>query len=134
MVKATLGKQLMVTVNNKVGALADISKLIASAGINITAVCAYAINNKGFVMFVSGDNNKAKKILKDKKYDVREEEVIIVCVDNTPGTLQAVTQAIADAGIDVTFIYGSAERSSRTSSLVLTCEDNNGALNLINMS
>jgi len=133
MVKASLDNQLMITVDNKVGTLSEIGNLVASAGINIVAVCAYTINGKGFVMFVSEDNKKALRLLKGKKYNVREEEVIVASVDNTPGALQAVTQAIADAEIDMTFLYGSADSAAGSSTIVLTCEDNEGALRLINM-
>ncbi len=124
MVKATLGKQLMISVGNRVGALAEASSLVSDAGINLVAVCAYVIDNKGFILFVTEDNEKAKNILKAKKYDVREEDVIIVTLSNKPGTLKSVTEKIANAGIDLTLLYGSVEEKGKTSKVVLVSENN----------
>ena len=53
MAKAVLGKQLMISVNNEVGALAKAASIISDAGINLIAVCAYVIDNKGFILFVT---------------------------------------------------------------------------------
>lgn len=53
--KAVLGKQLMITVDNKVGTLAEVAGVVSSQGINLNAVCAYAIDNKGFILFVTAD-------------------------------------------------------------------------------
>lgn len=131
MANAVLGKQLIITVDNKVGTLAEITNVVSSSGINLIAVCAYAVDNKGFIMFVSEDNNKVKKLLQAKKYNVREEEAILVSLENKPGALQTITQRIADAGIDLTLIYGSVEKKGKTSQLVLISEDNKAVLTAI---
>ncbi len=128
MTDAILSTQLMVHVDNKVGTVAEVSSTISSSGINLIAVCAYAVDNNGFIMFVTEDNKKAKKLLKDKNCDVREEEVVLLNIDNKPGALHAVTQRIADSGIDLTLIYGSVERKGKKSQIVLISEDNNAVL------
>lgn len=124
MAKAILGKQLMISIGNRVGALAEASSIVSDAGINLVAVCAYVIDNKGFILFVTEDNDKAKNILKAKKYDVREEDVIIITLDNKPGTLKSITEKIANAGIDLTLLYGSAEEKGKTSKVVIVSENN----------
>ncbi|MBL7196502.1 MAG: hypothetical protein ISS47_00230 [Candidatus Omnitrophica bacterium] len=131
MTNAVLGKQLIITVNNRVGTLAEVSGVVSSSDINLIAVCAYAVDNKGVIMFVSEDNNKAKKLLKAKNYDVREEEVILFTVDNKPGALQSITQRIANAEIDLTLIYGSVEQKGKTSRIVLISEDNKAVLTAV---
>jgi len=128
MTDAILSTQLMINVNNKVGTVAEVSSTISASGINLIAVCAYAIDNNGFIMFVTEDNKKAKKLLIDKKYDVREEEVVLLNIDNKPGALHAVTQRIADCGIDLTLLYGSVERKGKKSQVVLISENNNAVL------
>ena len=79
-------------------------------------------------MFVTEDNKKAEKLLKEKKYDIREEEIVLVTIDNKPGALHAVTQRIADVGIDVTLVYGSVERKGKKSQVVIISENNNAVL------
>ena len=127
MAKAEEGQQLMITVNNRVGALSEVTEVISSQGINLVAACAYAVDNKGVIMFVSDNNKAAKKSLKAKKYDVREEPVVILTVDNKPGAMLDVTKRISDAGIDVNLIYGSVNKEGKTSRLILV-SDNNAAV------
>jgi hypothetical protein len=128
MTDAILNKQLMITVDNKVGTLAEVTNVISSSGINLIAVCAYAVDNKGLIMFVSEDNRKAKNLLKARNYNVREEEVILVKLDNKSGALQALTKRISEAGIDLTLVYGSVEKGARKSQIVLISENNKAVL------
>ena len=134
MVNAVLDKQLIITVDNKVGTLAEVSSVVSSSGINMIAICAYAVDNKGFIMFVTEDNNRAKELLKVKGYNVREEEVILLSLRNKPGELQAITKKIADAGIDLTFIYGSVEKKRKVSQIVLISENNKAVLTAIKIA
>ncbi len=128
MMKAILDKQLMITVDNKVGTLAEVSSAISSSGINLVAVCAYAIDNKGFICFVCEDNKRAKQLLKAKKYDVREEDIVLLVLPNKPGALADTTKKIADGGIDLTLIYGSVTKKGKESQLILVSEDNEAVL------
>ena len=127
-VNAVKDYQIIITVDNKVGTLAEITSVVASSGINLTAICAYAADNKGLIMFVSDNNNLAKKLLKAKKYDIREEEVVLLSLDNKPGALQSVTEKIADLGIDLNLLYGSVDKAGKTSRVVLISEDNDAVL------
>ena len=124
MIRAEMSKQLVITVDNRVGTLAEVTRAVSASGINLIALCAYAVDNKGVIMFVSEDNDKALKILKAKKYDLREEPVVLVTIDNKPGTLQSLTEKIAAAGIDITLIYASVAKGDSASRFVLISEDN----------
>ena len=62
---------------------------------------------------------------------MREEEVILVSLDNKPGTLKAITEKIAMAGIDLTLLYGSADEKGKTSKIVIISENNKAALALL---
>lgn len=128
MTEAILSTQLMINVNNKVGTVAEVSSTVSASGINLVAFCAYAVDNNGFIMFVTENNKRAKKLLLDKKYDVREEEIVLLNIDNKPGALHTVTQRIADCGIDLTLIYGTVERKGKKSQVVLIAENNNAVL------
>ena len=133
MVKAVLDKQLIITVNNRVGTLAEVTSVVSQSGINLIAVCAYAFENKGVIMFVAEDNKRARKLLIGQNYDVREEEVVLVSLDNKPGTLQSLTKKIAEQGIDLTLLYGSVDLKAKTSRVVLISEHNQAVLTAINI-
>ena len=78
MIKAVLERQLMIHVNNDVGMLASVTSIITSTGINLLANCAYAIGKKAAFMFITDDNNGARKLLEAHDINVQEEEVVLL--------------------------------------------------------
>ena len=132
-VNAAFDKQLMISVSNKVGTLAEVTHIISSSGINLVALCAYAIDNTVAIMFVTEDNNEAKRVLEERNFHVAEEEVILLTIENKAGALQTVTEKIAEAGIDLTLIYGSVEKEGNFTRIVLISRDNMEAMMVIKM-
>lgn len=124
MIKAELARQLMVRGDNEIGMLAQITRVISKSEINLVALCAYSIGSNVAVMFVTDDNNEAKRLLTAKGYDIQEEEVILLSIDNQPGALQRVTDKIAEAGIDLTLVYGSVDESAAVNRSVVISSNN----------
>lgn len=133
MVKADLDRQLMIHLKDTAGTLAEVLSVVSSSGINIIALCAYAIDGMVAIMFVSEDNNAAKSLLEKKGFDVQEEEVVLLTLDNRPGALQEVTNKIAEAGIDLTLMYGSTDKDAEQSPVVLISRNNLDVMMLIKM-
>lgn len=131
MIKAVLEKQLMISVTNDVGMLATITSIITSTGINLLANCAYAIDKKAAFMFVTDDNNGARKLLEAHNISVQEEEVILLSIDNKPGVLRAVTDKMAEAGINLTLMYGSVDPGAEIARLILVSKNNLDVMMLI---
>lgn len=133
MIKAELDRQLMIHLKDTAGTLAEVLSVVSSSGINIIALCAYAIDGMVAIMFVSEDNNAAKSLLEKKGFDVQEEEVVLLTLDNRPGALQEVTNKIAEAGIDLTLMYGSADKDAEQSPIVLISRNNLDVMMLVKM-
>lgn len=128
MADAVIEKQLVITVDNHVGALADVCRAVALSGINLVATCAHVVDNKGIMFFVTDNNEKARKVLKEKKFDVREEEVVLLSLTNKPGALQIIAEKIAQAGIDLMLVYGSVEKDGKASTIVVVSNNNKAVL------
>ncbi len=133
MVQATLDKQLMVMANNTIGSLAEMTHIISSSGINLVAICAYAVDKMVAVMFVTEDNNAAKTLLEEKGYKVQEEEVVLLSVENKPGALQAVTDKIAETGIDLSLVYGSVDKEAKKTRIVIISKNNLDIMMIVKM-
>jgi len=131
MIKAVLERQLMISVNNDVGMLAAVTSVITSTGINLLANCAYAVDNKAAFMFITDDNNAAKKLLESHNVSVQEEEVIVLSIDNKPGVLRTVTDKIAEAGIDLALMYGSVDPNAEVARVVMVARNNLDVMMLI---
>ncbi len=133
MIGAHLDTQLMIAVDDKVGTLADVTGVISSSGINLVAACAYSFDGKGQIMFVTENNKQAKSLLEDKGYSVRDEEIILLTLNNQPGTMQKVTDKIAQQGLDLNLFYGSVDKEGEISRMVLIAEDNDAVMMAIRL-
>lgn len=131
MIKAVLDRQLMISVNNDVGMLAAVTSVITSTGINLLANCAYATDDKAAFMFVTDDNNAAKKLLESHNINVQEEEVILLSIANKPGILRTVTDKMAESGIDLVLMYGSVDPGAEIARLVIVAKNNLDMMMLI---
>ena len=129
--KAYLKKEIVLDVVNKVGVLADMSKLLAVHGINLEAVAGYAKDdNKARIMLVVEDTLRAMDALKKANYTgARENEVVVVELENKPGALKVITEKLASEGIDIKQVYGTTcPAGTCPARIVLTTSDNEKAL------
>jgi hypothetical protein len=123
MAKARKAKEMSFTMPNKAGLLSEVSRAIAGAGVNITAICAYAMGNTAYFMLTTASNVKAKKALEPWGVLIEERDVVEVELLNRPGELQKVAKRIADAGIDIEYMYATAGAGKSTTCVFKTAND-----------
>lgn len=127
--KADLGKELIITVANKIGILANISKILADHDLNLEAVAGYAVNNEAKIMLVPDDVLRAKEALDKAGYkNIKENEVILVSLENKPGALKSLTAKLVDQKIDIRYTYGTTCAEGCPAIIVLATNDNEKAL------
>ena len=123
MAKARKAKEISFTMPNKAGLLSEVSRAIAGAGVNITAICVYAMGNTAYFMLTTASNVKAKKALVPLSVAIEERDVVEVKLLNRPGELQKVAKRIANAGIDIEYMYATAGASKSTTCVFKTADD-----------
>ena len=124
MAKAKKSKQLSFEMSNKVGLLSEITGIVANANVNITAVCAYGMGKKAYFMLLTENNAKAKKTLGASGAKIEEEDVVTVELPNKVGELHKVAKKIADAGVDISYMYGAAGAGKSSICIFKTANDN----------
>lgn len=129
MAKTLKSKQLTFSLPNKVGLLAEVAEAVAAAKVNIEAICAYE-RGYGFFMMVADNPAKAKKVLTKMGAKVHVEDVILVQVPNTVGQLEKISKKIAEAGINIIFMYGSPGKG-KTATLVLHTANDRKTMKLL---
>ncbi len=130
----TLGEEIAITTKNKVGILADVSKMLANKGINIEAVLGYEVGPTAKLLLVTNANLVIVTELKRMKYKlVRETEVLLVDIDNKPGALKVVCTEMKENKIDIKYLYLTpCTCSTRGSSrMVLQTSDNERAMAIL---
>ena len=113
------GLQLSVYLENRVGALADICKIVEKEHINLIAICAIDTIEEAVLRLVPEDPDKALEAINKSKMHVIETEVLVIDIPNTPGATGRVAGLLADHDINIDYIYSSAHPEVDKASLIL---------------
>jgi len=126
-----LAKEILVSEKNKIGMLANISKILADSGINIQGVAGYAVDKEAKIMLVTEDNPRAVDVIKKAGYKtVKESEVIMAELVNKPGALKSFAAKLTTGGIDIKYAYGTICSAGCPGRIVLSTSDNKKAVAL----
>ena len=98
-------KQISIFVENKAGRLAEITEAIAAAGIDIRALSIADTTDFGILRLIVDKPEAAALALKEAGLTVSITNVIAVGIDDTPGAFSVPMRVLADAGIDVEYMY-----------------------------
>ncbi|UCB57397.1 MAG: hypothetical protein JSV30_02100 [Candidatus Omnitrophota bacterium] len=131
MAKVRLDKQLIAITENKVGMLAEVSSAVSATGINIQAICAYAMENEAHFMLVTDNNQNAKAALEAKGYKVKEEDAVLVELPNRIGVLQEMAEKLKGESINLEYIYGTTCSAKCDCLLIFTSDNNARAIEVL---
>lgn len=128
--KATMTKQISVTVVNKIGVLDIMAGYLADRGINIEAVAGYEIpgSDQAVISLVVDNTVRAIEAINKRGFGaIEEDEVILVELDNKPGALKTVTSVLALKEINIQYIYATTSLDASPVRVILSTNDNKAA-------
>jgi hypothetical protein len=128
MLKPRPAKEVIITLQNDVGALNQIAKIIAEKGINVLAASSWVNHDQAIIHLVPDDTQRTLDALRAHGYAVREADVVITEAAHKPGMLRHVTERLAQEGIDIHHLYASATPQQDTCLLVFATAHNDHAL------
>lgn len=117
-------KQLNIFVQNKKGALVEITEALASHGVNIRALSIADTEEFGILRLIVNDNETASKILSDKEYLIKITEVVGVKIGDAPGKLSTALEVLDKENINVEYLYAFMARTEKHAYVVLRVADN----------
>ena len=124
-------KQLSVFVENKDGRLADITSIIAKAGVDIRALSIADTTDFGILRLIVNKPETAEKALKDAGLTVSLTNVIAVGIPDRPGGIAETLTAIADKDVGVEYMYEYVARNSDHAYFVMRVADNEKAVSVL---
>jgi hypothetical protein len=98
-------EQISIFLENKPGALAEVTRILGDSGINIRALSLADTKDFGILRLIVNDNDRARQVLDQKGFTVRKTEVVAVEVPDRPGGLADILKSLADAGVNVEYLY-----------------------------
>ena len=117
-------KQLTVFVENKQGTLVSVTDALAGNDINIRALSIAETEGFGILRLIVDNEKAAEKVLTDAGYLIKITEVVGVKIGDAPGKLSYVLKTLAEAGINMEYLYAFMSRTERHAYVVLRVEDN----------
>ncbi|MEA3560300.1 MAG: hypothetical protein U9R31_00815 [Candidatus Omnitrophota bacterium] len=124
-------KQLTVVTEDKPGMLSEVAELAAAQGVNINAIDAYEFQGKARFHVVTEDNQKVLSALQTKGWEVEEEEIIAVDLENKPGALAEIAAKLKQADVSLLYCYGSVGGRGTFGRFVMKAEDNDKAVEVL---
>ena len=98
-------KQISVFLENRPGALCEMTKVLADEAIDMRAFSLAETSEFGIARILVKDVYKAITVVKDAEYITSVSEAVAVAIPDVPGGLHSVIKAVADAGINLEYMY-----------------------------
>ena len=121
-------EQISIFIENKSGRLAEITRILGEAGINIRALSLADTTDFGILRLIVNDCAKANTVLKENGFTVSKTEVVAVEVPDRPGGLSAILQTLDREVINVEYMYAFVERCGGNAVIIFRFDETDKAI------
>lgn len=115
--------QLSIEIANAPGEIARISDILSANGVVVNAMSIADEANRGYFRFLPDVAEEAEHTLRTKGFDVMRERVISVKLNDQKGRLAKITNALAQAQINIDYFYASVDHSDSAMRLIMKVEN-----------
>lgn len=116
-------KQISVFVENRSGGLADITKAISDAGVNIRALSISETSDFGILRLIVDDVFAAGNALKEAGHVYSITDVLAVAGEDKPGSIARIMSVLAEAGISLDYAYAFFAKSQERAIMIVKVKD-----------
>jgi hypothetical protein len=112
--------ELSLRLQNSPGALGGVCRVLSDEHVNILAL---SVEASGQLRLVVDNHVHAAAVLRERHHKVTERSVVVLALSNAPGTLATTLKLVAEAGINIDYVYGGTAEGGFSASVVLGGED-----------
>lgn len=123
--------QLSIFVENKAGALGEITHILAREHVDIRAMSIADTKDFGILRLIVSDEEKAKEALQQNDCIVSITEVVGIAIPDEPGSLSRVMELLYTNGINIEYMYAFITISKQYAYVVVRVEDNDKAIEIL---
>ena len=98
-------EQISVFLENKAGRIADVTSILAKAGVNIRALSLADTSDFGVLRLIVDDHAKAERELKENNFTMGKTSVVAAEVEDKPGGLHKIMDLLGKEGLNVEYMY-----------------------------
>jgi hypothetical protein len=116
-------EQISVFIENKSGRLAEVTRILGQAAINIRTLSLADTSDFGILRLIVDDSEKAKAVLKERGFTVSKTEVVAVEIPDRPGGLAGLLEVLDGEGINVEYMYAFVERNAQNAVMIFRFDE-----------
>lgn len=124
-------QQLSVFIENKPGRLAEITEVLANADVDIRAISVADTSDFGILRVIVDRPKEAVIALREHGMTVSLTNVLAVGIPDEKGSFSKVIRILADAGIDVEYIYAFVSRDKDKAYVIIRTEKSTRAAEVL---
>lgn len=124
-------EQISIFLENKAGRLAEVSRILAEAGINIRALSLADTSDFGILRLIVNQTAKAKEVLKEHGFTVGKTDVVAVEVADRPGGLHNILDILYKSNVNVEYMYAFVQQSGSNAVIIFRFDNLDEAVRLL---
>jgi hypothetical protein len=116
-------EEIIVTIDDRPGLLAEVGEILGSTGVNIETLSAYSGNGLGVVHLVVDDGDDAAEVLAQNGFKVEgSRPVLTATLEDRPGELGRYCRKLASQGVAISAAYV-AKRGGGETEMIFAVDD-----------
>ena len=98
-------ERIIITANNQVGVIADMTTVLADAGINIATIDAEGAGDTGIVILTTPENDRALDVLRSAGFKAVTDDALVIRLRDEPGALAKVADRLRRAEVNIQSLH-----------------------------
>jgi hypothetical protein len=124
-------KQFTIALENKHGLLYEVTRTLGDAGINIRALNLVDTGGFGQIRLLVSDVAATRRLLMEKMWPAREDEVVAVEIADKPGSLADLMGYFYKTDVSVIYSYAYVGMPSSNAVMIFKFSDNDKAIRIL---
>ena len=116
-------KQVCAFIEHKTGRLSELADLLASNGIDISALSLADSTDYGILRMLVSDPETAVRVMRDSGVVAKITEAVAVAIDDTPGGFANVVHTLSTQNFEVKDMYASVGHIHGKALMILGIDD-----------
>jgi hypothetical protein len=124
-------QQISIFLENKSGRLADVTRVMAAAGINLRAISIADTADFGILRVIVDKAALALEALAKAGFTTRTTDVLALEIEDVPGSLAKIMELFKETGVNIEYLYASLEKNGNKAVVIFKVEDVEHGLKIV---
>ena len=127
-------KQISVFLENRPGSLLEFTRLLKDRDINMRALCLAEVAEYGVIRVIVDDTYELMNLLKNEGYVFQATPVLAVTIEDKPGALVNILEALEASDINVEYAYAFTAQKVGEAYIIIRVADPEKASKVLNFA